>query len=340
MSKNIFFKFFSEVVNGNNCIGCGACVAACPFERLTMKEEKPEQISGPPNTCPISEKIGCGICSKVCPVFNKINNQKGKKEEDINYGNVKKFYVVRSRVKKVLEVCQDGGVVSTILLWGLKNRVWSQALVCGTNKKWAPYPFFAKEEHEIFSAAGSRYTFVPSLSIIDKNVNNSQMALVGLPCHINGMHLMKNLNIIKSGICKLSIGLFCSGTFSYNGLLEELIQKELKIPLEEIKKMNIKGSFSIELFSGEIIEIPLKKLGPYRRKVCLKCNDFAAINADISVGGLGLQGRSLIAIRTLEANKIIDDMRKGGLLEVEGIDNYPKVIPLLNKLALKKQSVI
>ena len=47
------------IVNQNKCVGCGACVPACPFDAIVMQEGKAY----------ITEKCTmCGACISVCPV--------------------------------------------------------------------------------------------------------------------------------------------------------------------------------------------------------------------------------------------------------------------------------
>ncbi len=47
------------IVNQNKCVGCGACVPACPFDAIVMQEGKAY----------ITEKCTmCGACVSVCPV--------------------------------------------------------------------------------------------------------------------------------------------------------------------------------------------------------------------------------------------------------------------------------
>ena len=48
-------------INKEKCIGCGACVAACPFGAIEIEDSGKAIID--------SEKCqGCGKCQKVCPV--------------------------------------------------------------------------------------------------------------------------------------------------------------------------------------------------------------------------------------------------------------------------------
>ena len=43
------------------CIGCGACVGACPVAAISLNEEGKAVINQ--ETC-----ISCGTCAAICPV--------------------------------------------------------------------------------------------------------------------------------------------------------------------------------------------------------------------------------------------------------------------------------
>ena len=49
------------VIDSEKCIGCGACVGACPVEAITMADDGKAVID--PEKC-----ISCGTCVAVCPV--------------------------------------------------------------------------------------------------------------------------------------------------------------------------------------------------------------------------------------------------------------------------------
>ena len=52
--KNMAYKV------GEGCIGCGACVGACPVEAISL--------NGAVAVIDAEKCIGCGACAGVCPV--------------------------------------------------------------------------------------------------------------------------------------------------------------------------------------------------------------------------------------------------------------------------------
>lgn len=49
------------IIDKDTCIGCGACIDACPVNAISFGEDGKAQIDA--NIC-----ISCGTCSAVCPV--------------------------------------------------------------------------------------------------------------------------------------------------------------------------------------------------------------------------------------------------------------------------------
>lgn len=48
-------------INKEKCIGCGACVATCPFGAIEMESDGKAVVD-------LDKCQGCGKCQKVCPV--------------------------------------------------------------------------------------------------------------------------------------------------------------------------------------------------------------------------------------------------------------------------------
>jgi coenzyme F420 hydrogenase subunit beta len=264
-----------------------------------------------------------------------------KPEEE--FGIYQSVLVARSTDRNVLKVCQDGGVVTTLLTFAMKNKIIDGAAVSGIDKHKPlyPVPILATTPEQILQCAGTRYFYSPNLLALRRGIEQDRkhIAFVGSPCQIEAVRRIQTIpskNYVER--LKLTVGLMCSESFSYTGLVENYIKTKLGINPNDISKINIKSKFVLEMKSGETKEIPLKTVQQYARTNCTTCKDFSAELADISVGGIGLNGWSLVVIRTETAKKLFADAVKTRWLEVESIKEKKRSLELLINLSKNKRT--
>jgi coenzyme F420 hydrogenase subunit beta len=118
--------------------------------------------------------------------------------------------------------------------------------------------------------------------------------------------------------------------------MEKYIHGKLGVDLGEIKKMNIKGKLLLTTASG-VIGIPLAEIRRYQQKSCGGCGDFSSELADISVGGLGLDGWTLTIIRTEKGEELFSGAEQAGFLRTKAVDTEAKALSLLVRLSEKKR---
>ncbi|HHV56603.1 MAG TPA: hypothetical protein GXX50_02425 [Firmicutes bacterium] len=253
-------------------------------------------------------------------------------------GAYRQLVVARSTSERVLAVAQDGGVVTTILQRGL-HEDFDGALICKKDSQWRPLPGVGATAEDILQGAGSSYVMCPTLSALRAVPEGMRLALVGTPCQVNALRRLQDKGDLRALQVKLAVGLFCSHSFSYEGLIEAKLRHDLGLKPEEIRKMNIKGRFLIELFSGETKELPLKELRPYVRPACTRCHDFTGEKADISVGAVGLDGKNFVIVRTALGKALLDRLEGSGQIETYPVDLYQKELEVLVRLALKKRTI-
>ena len=339
-SKLGFEEALGKLVLSKKCTGCAACIVACPFNCLKYVEGKPEIIG---------ECNACGICSQACPQYHPsrpalekfVFKRERKPEEE--FGVYRRVVVARSTDEKILKISQDGGVVTTLLTFALRNKRIDGAAVSATydDKPLHPVPTMATTAQQILQSAGTRYSYSPNLLAFQKGIeqNVNKLAFVGTPCQIEAIRRIQMIplkNYIKK--VKLTIGLICSGSFSYEGLVEDYIKDKLGINPSNISKINIKAKVLITMKSGKTKEIPLKKVRQYIRTSCRKCTDFSAELADVSVGGLRLNGWSLVIIRTEIGDKLFTDAVKARLLKVKPMEEEKRSFDLLINLSKMRRT--
>lgn len=334
-----FEETLAKFILPEKCTGCAACVITCPFNLLRVVNEKPELIS---------ECKACGICSEVCPQY--LNSQSTlerfvfgrERKHDENFGVYRRVVVARSTDKNVLKVCQDGGVVTTLLTLALKNGEIDGAVVSGVkgNRPLYPKPIIATTPEQILQSSGTRYFYSPNLLALQKSREQDlkKLAFVGPPCQITAVRKIQMLHLEKyAEDLKLTIGLLCSGSFYYEEFIEKYLKTKLNLNPFSIKKINIKEKVLITMKSGETREIPLKNVQQLIRTPCHTCTDFSAELSDLSVGGLGLNGWSLVIIRTENGERFFENAVKAGMLRLDSIKRHKRSLNLLIKLSKKRK---
>jgi coenzyme F420 hydrogenase subunit beta len=361
----LFKNLIQDVVNFGSCCECGACVLVCPYGVIEYVNGKPKQTarpSAPEDYCAVSEGIGCDVCAKACPRLDldesRLKQTLGlPKDQQSPYGRIEPFLVVASKDLGLLNQAQDGGFVTQFLLWAIETGRIDAAVAAIKDPKVPakPTPALLTTKEDILKSAKSWYTYSPNLLALKeaKERGYKRVGFVGTPCEITplGKLLSRNTDELKTPrknekqisrqaeylkgfaeIVAVRIGLFCSEVFSYEGLMQGKIMKEMGIPLEGIQKINVKGKVLIHLESGETLTLPLKEALGYARPECTFCGDFSAEHADIVAGGVGLEGKTLVGARTALGQEWLQEALKAELFELEPAEAYPKPLEIIERL--------
>ncbi len=330
-----------KVVETGLCSRCGTCVVACKVNSRDCLEyaEKPLRDSA---LC-----IDCGICLASCARADMLLGKTGLLNVRISEGagSFRLAYAMRTTREDVRRVCQDGGFVTTLLLWAYEKGVIDSALLSGVSEQpQLAEPLLARSAEQILSAAGTRYTYSPNILPLLSELPmyapapSGKVAFVGVPCQIQSLRKAKSNDVKPFERVRLSIGLFCSESFEYEGLMRRKIEGEMKTPLEQIAKTNIKGKFLLYLKDGRHLEIPLKDIKGYVRRACEYCDDFTAEDADISAGGVGLDGWTAVLARSELGESLVNGMISDGVVEAKPLQEFRSSYDLMFKLSKSKRS--
>jgi coenzyme F420 hydrogenase subunit beta len=360
----------NEVVEFGSCCECGSCVLVCPHNVIDYIDGKPKQVakaSAAHDYCGISEGIGCDVCAQVCPRLNPREFELA----DLLYGADQPFkgafgvyrrvVVARCTDRDVLGRAQDGGVVTAMLRWALERGIIDGAAVSVADpaRPAQPMPKMLTTVDELLTSAGSWYTYCPNnLALADaERLGLERVAFVGVPCQItpvrkmqlidasyldNGRkkekHIERQTKFLKGYGARvaLNIGLLCTEVFTYDGLMVEKIEREMGIPLSDIKKFNVKGKVLIYKHDGSMVEMKLKAAQEYARPECHHCGDFSAELADISCGGVGAMDWTITILRTPHGEELFNRMVAEGLFEVRPIEEFENSMKVLLRLTNKQ----
>jgi coenzyme F420 hydrogenase subunit beta len=339
-------ELYHEVVDTGLCTGCAACVMACPTDVLGYtRDYQPVQVGEGmgADQCVTGDR-GCDICTRACPRFRAWETEldtelfgRTRRADEV-YGVARSLLLTRATDAGVHATGQDGGLVSTLLIWGLENDRIDGALTSKIVDSRGPFdaePFLATSREDVLATAGSRYTYSANpLAMAEADERRlKQIALVGMSCQasINGSVAARRVNKYKRKIA-LTIGLLCSKTFTYAG--QEQVLAGRGIAMSDVTKVNVKGRYMVWTRDGGYHEIPLKELHPFTRPGCKLCPDFAAEHADISTGGIGKDDDwTLTIVRTQRGEEWLRGVLDAGLVEARPAEDDEVAMRLLARLS-------
>lgn len=367
-----FKDMMNDVVAYGSCCECGSCVLVCPHNVIEYIDGKPKQTAkadAPFDYCGISEGIGCDVCAQVCPRLyprefqlaeTVFAGQQGTMHRG-GFGQYQEIFAARALDPRIQECGQDGGVVTALLVHAMETGRIDGAIVAAADPghPCAPRPACATSVEEIIAAAGSWYTYCPNELALQQAVEKGcrSLAFVGVGCQITPARKaeLRDTGFIRTGTKRdkiierqtrslkapvdpiaLHIGLLCSEVFDFDGLMVRKIQGELGIPLEEVRKFNVKGEVLVYRKNGDVVKIDLREAQEHARPECHHCGDFSAELADISCGGVGSMGWTITIPRSDRGRAIVQELIDAGRIEVRPIEEFENSLKVLLRLARRQ----
>jgi coenzyme F420 hydrogenase subunit beta len=334
-----------EVVHRGKCIGCASCITICPVDVFDFTDELP--VDTRTDAC-----VQCVLCAEVCPILRPpdkdIDIQVQYRAPAIDAGYAPYSYGVYARTTRadILELAQDGGMVSALLIHGLASGTLQGAIlgdVMPGNSQIGRHKL-AMTEADVLSCAASRYTYSPNTLALREamRLDVKPLAVVGVPCQIDGVRLQQNSSIRSSmstwyrNNIALTIGLFCSEAFTHESIAK--LGQMIETPPERIANINIKGKVVVRLDDGTVVNTSLKQYREWARPACLYCLDYSGEHADIGAGGIGIDGWTYTLIRTEAGHRALQAAIDAGLVETRPLEDDPRGEFLLNKLSSDKKA--
>ncbi|MBC8274234.1 MAG: Coenzyme F420 hydrogenase/dehydrogenase, beta subunit C-terminal domain [Chloroflexi bacterium] len=306
----------AKVINTGICTVCGACILACPTSHVKFIEGKPTRSKR------AMDCVGCSTCYEACYMLRHdlIRNIEGNilgwgKKDSV--GIYKRIVVARTREQDIKKACQDGGIVTALLIYALGKSIIDGALAVGSDS-WMPVASIAKTRDDVILAAGTKYGVVPVLkelrsAVIDHGL--SKICVVGSPCHIQSVRYLKHKGLPLASSVKLTVSLFCRENYDYQCMMEKANEKGLNV--DQIDKLNVAEEFSVYA-GGKRLSFPITEVKSCVPKHCLVCEDFAGELADVSIGSDGSpEGWSTVIIRTEEGEAVFSGLETEGLVETK-----------------------
>jgi coenzyme F420 hydrogenase subunit beta len=346
-----------RVLGTGACTGCAGCVLACPRGVLDLDQDAWEprlaavaRVEGDGCRCTYSSH-GCTMCARACPRFGAWEDDadravRGRARTTDEVLGIHRGIVLAAATDPAIATAgQDGGLASALLVYALEHGVIDAALVSGIGPGLRPRPVVARSREEVLAAAGSRYTYSPNLLAAGEaaTLGAARLGLVTVGCQASVPAVARSHGARRlAGRFALNIGLLCSRTFT-DDLFPGLLAPGYGVAREQVTRMNIKGK--LQVWSGSPaaaspdLEVALKECDPFGRPGCRHCPDFAAEHADISLGGIGRQARTTLAIvRSDLGAGLLEDMARDGWIAVRdaGADD-PEAVALVTRMAARQR---
>lgn len=345
--SNSFKDLYERVIKGglfrkSMCSVCGACVAVCPKNLLSFREhvffyEEGLEFRVEKTLLKeiISECIDCGLCYDACPQinFDLLETEKiiyGEFSSKTNIiGYFRKILSAKAVDQFIAENGQSGGVVTAIIKYLLENNVVDGAIVTleEPSLPGKPIPYIITKDNitELLKSQKSKYFSSAALVALRhaiENIGLNSLAIVLLPCQVHALVKMRLLGKYKNIInhVKVTIGLFCFGTYWYKPF-SDWLKRKYNIDLSEVNRMRMTGrAFIIEMNDGRTISGKKDETLKLIKESCKHCKDFANVLADISVGEIGSpEGWSTVIARTKIGEEIVNEAEIKGYIRTKDI---------------------
>lgn len=217
----------------SQCCGCEACRTICPKHSITMQEDSEGFLYPKVNkdTC-----IDCGLCEKVCPILNPVNNDA---EPEV--------YAAINNDENIRMQSSSGGIFTL-----LAERVINKGgVVFGAcfDKDWNVVHDYTETIDGLTRIRGSKYvqsrignSFNKVKSFLDEG---REVLFSGTPCQIAGLK-----NFLKKQYDNLlSVEVVCHGVPSpkvwqkYISAMPDIQQMSFRSKVHGWKKFNVSFSF-------------------------------------------------------------------------------------------------
>ena len=331
-----------KIINLNFCTLCGACEAACPVGAIQIEGERIKRV----HNCAENLDL-CPICYEICPHSEALLLRSLKYVSDAPlkneaFGYYRRIVIARAADQSLRAQGSSGGVVTAMLKFGIEAKLFDSAIVSSAEHEAPSKPkaSVALVPDDIISAIGSKFfpsSVAKAFGSAVTGYGRTKIAYVGVPCHTRALRKIEAWQHKIGHSLKISIGLFCFGTFSHAPLLEHL-EREYKINAADIKQMRLSKNFVIHTTKG-VVRIPLQEIAEHLMPSCGACTDFTNELADISVGGAyPLEGWSTVIIRTKAGEDFFNKAVEKGILITQPIEDQPNVYERVVRAAMQKRT--
>jgi coenzyme F420 hydrogenase subunit beta len=320
-------------VENQLCLSCGACAAACSKRSIVFRETSGGYLYP---VIDYSSCVQCGVCIKVCPGVHYDESVHETYLNGSTSNSIIQAYVGKSLDENVFRNAQSGGVVTGLVKHLLDSKKIDAVLCAGMTYSSPPRGevLLVNSSDKLYSTQKSKYVPIPLLENIQSYIKDYEnIAVVGLPCHLQGLKkligqfpMMREKNILQ-------VGLICDrilSAVSIDYLSAKATTKTVShIIFRDKTKTGYPGNPTVETSDFEVIELDSKDrmeikdfFTPGRCRLCL---DKLNVCADIVCGdphgldGIDRQnGETLVLVRSQKGKIALTDTEQ--ILRLRSVD--------------------
>ncbi|MGX2039322.1 Coenzyme F420 hydrogenase/dehydrogenase, beta subunit C-terminal domain [Methylocaldum sp. MU1018] len=343
-----------DIVRSGLCVGCGACAARAndPGVRMELDRYGHYKPSGSPEwlrrrsaefarTCPFSPSAG-----NEDELAEALFPEAGR--HDAAVGRFRAAYVGYVAEKDFRERGSSGGMVSWVLAELLRTgRIDGAAHVAAAADPQREGRFFryriSRTEDEILAGAKSRYYPVELSDVLGIVLSNpGRYAVVGVPCFIKALQLLRREDPALRERFRFTLGLFCGHMKSARfveslawqmGVAESDIQS-VEFRLKDPDRPANWYTAQLALGSGRVVQKDWWHLadgdwgaGFFQNPACNFCDDVVAETADIAFGDAWVEphssdgrGTNVVIVRSPEMERLVNAGIARGRLRLKPVD--------------------
>lgn len=325
-----------DVARWRLCVGCGACVYACPGGHLEMQDVPQEGLR------PRQVKDGCAACPRclsVCPGVNTdhrpLARRSGLQGEWFHLcGPVLEIWEGHAVDPEIRFRASSGGCLTALALHALEQEGYHGVLHIGSEpgQPLRNRAGLSRSRAELLERCGSRYApAAPAEKLAWMAAAPAPCVFIGKPCDVTALRKAGELEDALRLRTGLALAFFCAGTPSTLGTLD-LLARQGANPLS-LKSLHYRGhgwpgQFTAETSGGGARSVALSYeeswgfLQAYRPYRCHLCPDGTGEDADISCGDAWYQkpdgtnpGSSILIVRTERGRAALAAAIRAGYIE-------------------------
>jgi len=344
----------NDIVKSGLCIGCGSCVGQLGDNTTHMELDHYGQMK------PVAPKDWMNRKSEtfaaICPFSPAAQNEDELSAKlfpehhssDEYLGRVQTAYVGYAAEERFRMEGSSGGMVSWVATELLKS-----GLVDGVAHVYATAPeegekFFryriSRTEHEIREGAKSRY-YPIELSEVLATIKNEPgtYAVIGIPCFIKAIHLLRMQDAVLHDRIRYTLGLFCGHMKSARFV--ESFAWQMNVPIADVRQVDFRTKNPDRPASWYNAQLTMKDgstvskdwwhladgdwgAGYFMNEACNFCDDVVAETADVSFGDAWVEpyssdgrGTNVVVTRSPTIDQLIKSAIADGRLDLDVVDN-------------------